>query len=121
MDNMEFKGTSGKWFTIDNKIGAIYSEDTLKLVKQKGLAESCAEICQCWEDFEDNKIISTEQMKANALLISKAPEMLELLKTIVNDFESDYVLNGEIVDNPSNFLKFIYKESKELIKQATTL
>ncbi len=110
MNNMEFKGTKSKWFTIDNKIGAVYSEETLKKVKQKGLGESCAEICQCWEDFHDNKIISTEEMKANALLISKAPEMLELLKTISIIYPVRTQEEKEIVN-----------EITELIKQATTL
>ena len=51
-----------------------------------------------------------EEAKANALLISKAPEMLEILKDINNDFDVWDLL-------PNNVQENIYT----LIKQATEL
>lgn len=123
MDNMEFKGTSGKWFA-DIRTGccAVYPED--RKDDTNGLSsDDSRNIFFSNKDSNYNGIHweQSEEQRANALLISKAPDMLELLEDLVNDFETDYVINGEIVDNPSKFLLFIYNQSKELIKQATTL
>lgn len=38
--------------------------------------------------------------RANARLIAAAPELLGALKIIVSDFETDYVLDGKVVDDP---------------------
>lgn len=42
-------------------------------------------------------------------------ELLKVLKGFVNDFESDYVLHGIIVDNPSEMLKANYTASVKAI------
>jgi hypothetical protein len=82
---MEFKGTKGKWeVTISNEYCGDYSIRT-----ENGSATS----------FEDD---------ANALLISKAPEMLEMLKVIFLE-----KLNGTNI--------ITYEPIEQLIKEATEL
>lgn len=62
---MEFKGTKGKWI----------------LNKHIVQSELQCEICEIW-DFND------EENQANGLLISKAPEMLEMLFDLLEYFEN---------------------------------
>lgn len=93
-----FKGTQGKWFQNKHII-----ESDLQ-----------CDIAEVW-DFND------EENQANALLISKAPELLQMLESIVQDFEGDYVLHGEIVDSPYEWLQDRYKEAKQLIEEATNI
>jgi hypothetical protein len=91
----EFKGTKGDWefsmcqiseqININSgliNIANVFSYDVL-----------------CGEN-------DIEETKANALLISKAPEMLEMLKKILNN---------------SDVPNVIYDEAKQLIKEATEL
>jgi hypothetical protein len=78
---MEFKGTKGKW---------VLSIDPL---------ENCNIIC-------GNFYIGESRNKYDALLISKAPEMLEMLKRFVNSDDLD------ITD---------FMDAKQLIKEATEL
>ena len=54
-----------------------------------------------------------------ALEDSKTLEMLEMLQSIIQSFECDFVLDDEIVDNPYEWLVEDYKKAKQLIKQAT--
>lgn len=65
---MEFKGTKGKWEIKKRANGCFYIN-----------AQSWGKFCQVYS-ITDTKW--EEQSKANALLISKAPEMLEMLKEI---------------------------------------
>jgi hypothetical protein len=110
---MEFKGTKGKWY-IENfnepKKGK-YPADEIDIS-----TETAENMCTVWhcEALSD-------EIKANALLISKAPEMLEMLKSIVSDFEGDYVVDEVIVDQPYKWLIDRYKEAKQLIKETTEI
>lgn len=88
----EFKGSKGKWRVIKNST-------TLSCNKEQ--------IITCW--FFTNR---KEEAKANALLISKAPEMLEMLKEIVHAFDSD---------NLHGYQEEILKQTKQLIKEATEI
>ena len=109
---MDFKGTKGKWE---------YRYDGFEY---------------CYDIVSDNEFICTTmsgdtKAKADALLISKAPEMLEKLSEIVNilnikctdgcvnktwgDFQNG---NGEDVGLEID--KFI-KDTEQLIKEATEL
>ena len=99
---MRFKGTKGKWGVID------YSFDEngqgyipIGTSEKQWIAEAKGTHLH---------VDSIEEMKANALLISKAPEMLEILKDINNDFDVWDLL-------PNNVQENIYT----LIKQATEL
>ena len=64
----------------------------------------------------------TEETKANALLISKAPEMLEMLKYFTafpdEDFEEDM---DKHISFPMTVDARKIKEAKQLIKEATEL
>ena len=71
---MEFKGTKGKWEVYNpNHIGCI----NVSFGKNDGFTG----YVELWHHYFENK----EEAKANALLISKAPEMLEALKFFVNN------------------------------------
>ncbi len=82
---MEFKGTKGKW--IQNK----------HIIE----SELQCDIAQIW-DFND------EENQANALLISKAPEMLDMLINL-----------HEFLENKLENTKALQVE--KLIKEATEL
>ena len=83
---MEFKGTKGKWRCV---IPEGYGKSTLVM-------NGTDIICD---------MVKFEGKRYNALLISKAPEMLEMLKKLVNTYE----------------LLGISNEVKQLIKEATEL
>ena len=116
---MEFKGTKGKW----NYEKGTYLENTIFFSFNNG------EIIKV-SNINDNDE-ATEETKYNALLISRAPEMLEKLSEIVNildikctdgcvnktwgDFQNG---NGEDVGLEID--KFI-KDTEQLIKEATEL
>ena len=108
---MEFKGTKGKWEVYNpNHIGCI----NVSFGKNDGFTG----YVELWHHYFENK----EEAKANALLISKAPEMLEMLKYFTafpdKDFDEEftgYTPYGMTVD-----IRKI-KEAKQLIKEATEL
>lgn len=97
---MEFKGTKGKWVTdyhcTDRQFINISSEE-------KGIVAR-----SFYGDIEP--ILDQEECKANALLISKSPEMLEMLKLTLELWGSDSYLGSHH-----------YDKIKQLIKEATTL
>lgn len=99
----EFKGTKGKWEMVN----------TDKVESHLDIAiNSDKSDCIAWVYSEsDYKNING---KANALLISKAPEMLEMI------IELREIFDKYRVDNEQQFSK--YKQPLEkLIKEATTL
>jgi hypothetical protein len=99
---MEFKGTKGKWKESSSNVKGI-----LISVKNPN-----RDICTVWQ--YDNDFLETREAKANALLISKAPEMLEMLKELKGVFDK------YSVDFESEFFK--YKQPLEqLIKEATEI
>ena len=84
---MDFKGTRGKWE---------YSYDGFE---------------HCYDIVSDNEFICTTmsgntKAKADALLISKAPEMLEFLQSLVSSEMTPLAIR---------------KQAKQLIKKATEL
>jgi hypothetical protein len=90
---MEFKGTKGKW-RVCEKHETIIDENGYGIAQIHG-------------------IINEKEWKANALLISKSPEMLEMLKDIVVRFEDN--------DRLSMMEISILNDCKQLIKEATTI
>ena len=95
---MEFKGTKEKWVNVIIDI-ADFKQVVVGVDKGKA-------ICHLWFEYSEG---ITDEIKANALLISKAPEMLEMLKQCVETLE----FGGQI--------GFTYMEAKQLIKEATEL
>ena len=99
---MEFKGTKGKW---DSMYDFSKGWDGRKLFIVNDNFENLNFICEITTNNDDD--IET----GNALLISKAPEMLEMLNKV-----NDYLLSkGSIRDH-----EYI-EEIEQLIKEATEL
>jgi hypothetical protein len=92
---MEFKGTKGKWH-FDKKNAKVYKEDGNVL-------------CICYH----TNIINKEESEPNALLISKAPEMLEMLNWFANEFEDVFHEGTETND--------MVLKANQLIKEATKI
>lgn len=86
----EFKGTKEKWYSVEFA-GFINIQDG-EFYEDKNIL-----------DFED---VGSDIAKANALLISKAPEMLEMLKECYTYLPYEGVMR---------------KKVKQLIKEATEL
>ena len=99
---MEFKGTKGK---------RRYSNEYECITTSRiGIVEGSKTICHIKQnpsfDFSGN------EAKANALLISKAPQMLEMLKDAAQNLR-----NG----NTSNAKLEMAEKIEQLIKEATEL
>jgi hypothetical protein len=90
---MKFKGTKGKWqIELTND----YHEDCrINHIPNIGIY------------FDENSDIESEEIDANLLLISKAPEMLEMLIKCKNTLKDVYECD--------------VKEINQLIKEATEL
>jgi hypothetical protein len=99
---MEFKGTKGKWEVEDLSVRfSIHKEE------YDGL------FIDCWGDGIANT--SDEQAKANALLISKAPEMLEMLEKLYQQVDFSFESFGS-----DTGLK-MQEKIEQLIKEATEI
>lgn len=118
---MKFKGTKGNWKLkhsernsalniIGTNLGGRYKIARLPYFINSRLSEE-------WNNKE------VAEQKANALLISKAPEMLELLEKFVKSIEHEEIIIEENFDNDGfegcGYL--LYKEFKQLIKEATEI
>ena len=99
---MEFKGTKGKW--------SIYHRIDDNEENQYSVTSNNGKVCNCYNmsipDYE-NKIA-----KANALLISKAPEMLEML----NKINITISIHGKI-DSETE----LHYQLNKLIKESTEI
>lgn len=120
---MEFKGTPGKWFTSHRKSeeSDMYSTEvycvngntiaTIHWYKKPPVKMSID---------GSLKLVTGTYREANALLISKAPEMLE------NLHELTQILNGYIQEQannncfPNDIIQKVLK-AEQLIKEATEL
>ena len=101
---MEFKGTKGDWHTGHSELRK--NEFKKKYMAVYNTVISNSIICVVYDKDNIDKNI-----RANALLISKAPEMLEMLQTISNALL--------MAKNPND--KMLIDEIEELIKEATEL
>ncbi len=97
---MEFKGTKGKWKHFNT-----YGRYTVGNDENSHLS-----FIDCWKEGIGG-IKTNEEAEANALLISKSPEMLEMLDRLVELTKSDNI----------EMPKFIQEEIEQLIKEATEL
>lgn len=99
---MEFKGTKGQWYSVE------YAGNY---------------ILQAGENYGDDNILDAENVdieaKYNALLISKAPEMLEMLISLSKTFE-DIWFNHDGEENVL-FDKIDAEKLDTLIKSATEI
>ena len=110
---MEFKGTKGKWrkFQLPNGNMKITCDDWREFAEIE---------FKHWQNTEERR----KQCLYNALLISKAPEMLEALKTVIS--LRDLIDYDESIVNESNIgeasaLNQMLKRIDSLIKEATEL
>lgn len=61
---------------------------------------------------------SNEQNFKNATLFENAQELLNACQSLVHDFETDYMINGVIVDKPSDILVENYNIAKKAVISA---
>jgi hypothetical protein len=92
----EFKGTKGKWEI--EKTNDYHEDCRINHIPNIGIY------------FDENSDIEPEEIDANLLLISKAPEMLDMLKKLVERLE----------ENDLGRLNAV-SQAKQLIKEATQL
>ena len=93
---MEFKGTKGKW--------NFKELDEMLSIFEKGKDVDQHSICGIWS--------TTNESKANAQLISKAPEMLEMLIKITNQIDNEHI---------SDWLLELQDNAIQLIEEATKI
>jgi hypothetical protein len=109
---MEFKGTKGKWRIKDISV----EREWVNITSDKDIIA---------RTFYGDKepIVKKKEAKANALLISKAPEMLEMLNKFVEAIENEEIVIKENFDNDGfeNCGNRLYNEFKQLIKESTEL
>lgn len=112
----EFKGTKGKW-----KYNVKYGKNSARIVVDIPQHNHINEII-LGRIYDDDCTVSTcckSEEHANALLISKAPEMLDMLNKIFNNIEK----NGIAIYNTDggNVTENYYSNLKQLIEEATNL
>ena len=116
---MEFKGTEGKWFL--NKEARLINSDNGMIAHTCMMPTEQLDERLPGESWLSMRERTAEQRKSltetipmhNALLISKAPEMLELLEEIVTEWKCG---------NEDNFIMAdLIDKSEQLIKEATEL
>jgi hypothetical protein len=95
---MEFKGTKGKWH-VSYEYDEMWEQETAQI----GVDNENECFITCWSNFIE------DEYKANALLISKAPELLDMLKGI-------YQMGSGSVLAEQNI-----EAIEQLIKEATDL
>ena len=94
---MEFKGTKGKW-KLSTSI--TYGRQMVDLGEFKGSVD-------VWCHTGDS--MTKEEAQANALLISKAPEMLEALLITIEELE-----DADTLQNHRDYLCRLIKEATEI-------
>lgn len=94
---MEFKGTKGKWKFVH----------TNQHQTEKNEWHSVVQIPKIAISITNTKFLSKQETEANALLISKAPEMLEILKIILEG-------KCDIPEWKKEMAKQLIKETTEL-------
>ncbi len=102
---MEFKGTKGKW-SISSEIDDKRNQPVFNIDANEDSQKS---IITVWSGLDKDDEIDDE-IKANAKIISKAPEMLDLLIESLDTFTCN--------DSSDRDLK---SRIEQLIKSATTV
>ena len=100
---MEFKGTKGKWYHDNGNSLTIFHPEAIGV--RLATVEKTSTIGK--HDY-DLSIKPTDEYKYNALLISKAPEMLEMLQKL--KLISDHLK----IANISQQIEQLLKEATEL-------
>lgn len=116
---MEFKGTKGRWILRDNRSTIMSEEQCLvaRVFDGKGYA------------LLDGKKQSEGIVEANALLMSKAPELLEMLSeasSVIQRLKLSMLVHpdcqvGSEFDDYTSLAQETEDEIEKLIKEATNL
>lgn len=101
---MEFKGTKGKW-SVERKEDTVYDQEVFAISTPTN-----EEFITVWNGVD----IFEEAQEANALLISKAPEMLEMLRKLTQQLHTYSQIWGHDESK-------LIGDSERLIKEATEL
>lgn len=80
---MEFKGTKGSWFVVNVNDHPTHEGEQVAFIQT---ATHAFDVGAVEESF-----INRETFKANAQLIAHAPEMLEFIKSIFEDYENGLI------------------------------
>ena len=108
---MEFKGTKENWVNVVIDI-ADFKQVVVGVDKGKA-------ICHLWFEYSEG---ITDEIKANALLISKAPEMLEMLEDVLKICDDGYIEAWEgDFEAWETELNVQMEKARELIKEAKEL
>ncbi|MFT4061096.1 MAG: hypothetical protein QM642_01925 [Edaphocola sp.] len=102
---MKTKHTKGEWKYRKDVIGAAFYIETVDTSHKNSFIGEAGGGLQSFEEIE-----------ANALLISKAPEMLDVLKGLVSDVEN-LLSEHDIEWQQAGY----FETAKLLIKEATTI
>jgi len=91
----EFKGTKGEWFACcaETKPHYLFSND------------GEVTICGFIKKQDDGTVLSDEEVRSNAKLISCAPEMLEALKDMVSFAEFHGYTSSTEINNARVIIK----------------
>ncbi len=96
---MKFKGTKGNWFSCCTDADPHYL-----FANENGTV-----ICKFTRKQDGGTEIPIEEMRANAILISKAPEMLAMIDSLCEELE----FHGVSLS--------MAKKGRELIKESTKI
>jgi hypothetical protein len=99
---MEFKGIKGKW-SFEHEYDNKYKQDTFVISSYEANSNTFISV---WSGMNDG----IEEARANALLISKAPEMLSMLQRIY----SSWYTSEPDEDLPIHEIQQLIKEATEL-------
>jgi len=101
---MEFKGTKGRWVIKDYR-----QETVLSLSKDRKdiIIAECGNVYDVTGNYHRTH---EDEQNANALLISKAPEMLEMLQYILKEYKE----GGEFSSFDSQLIENLIKQATEL-------
>jgi len=94
----DFKGTKTKWNKSERSIGFVYA---LNEKKERNIFSL---------NINNDGRVSDEEISANALLISKAPELLEILQLILEEKGLNQIVHSNLIYN-----------AKQLIEEATNI
>jgi hypothetical protein len=79
---MEFKGIKGKW-SFEQEYDHKYKQESFIISSDEANINTFVSV---WSGTNDG----IDEARANALLISKAPEMLQLLFELTNDYDTPH-------------------------------
>lgn len=121
---MEFKGTKGKWVKLVDRKNRIIVRGPQTYKERKDLYDMTVVFGQIFDDECGVPSCCKTEEHANAQLFSKAPEMLERLKSIISSWETLPEGNHSVQAIQDWIINSIHPEilkTRQLVKEATEL